>query len=56
MEKKITVYIVSANSKETVYATKSQATVAIDTLAKWDIRTPVSVTIPLKTWHENCMS
>ena len=37
MEKKITVYIVSANSKETVYATKSQATVAIDTLAKFDV-------------------
>ena len=37
MEKKITVYIVSANSKETVYATKSQATVAIDTLVKFDV-------------------
>ena len=37
MEKKITVYIVSANSKETVYATKSQATVAIDILAKFDV-------------------
>ncbi len=37
MEKKITVYVVSANSKETVYATKSQATVAIDALAKFDV-------------------
>ena len=37
MEKKITVYVVSANSKETVYGTKSQATFAIDTLAKFDV-------------------
>lgn len=37
MEKKITVYVVSANSKEYVYATKSQATIAIATLAKFDV-------------------
>ena len=37
MEKKITVYVVSANSKELIYATKSQATIAIDTLAKFDV-------------------
>ena len=37
MEKKITVYVVTANSKESVYATKSQATIAIETLAKFDV-------------------
>ena len=37
MEKKITVYVVSANSIESVYPTKSQATIAIDTLAKFDV-------------------
>ena len=37
MEKKITVYVVTANSQENVYATKSQANNAIDTLAKFDV-------------------
>lgn len=37
MEKKITVYVVSANSQESVYATKSQANNAIETLAKFGI-------------------
>lgn len=37
MEKKITVYVVSTNSQESVYATKSQANNAIDTLAKFGI-------------------
>ena len=37
MEKKITVYVVSANSKESVYATKSQANNAIETLAKFGL-------------------
>ena len=35
MEKKITVYVVSANSKELVYATKSRANEAVETLAKF---------------------
>ena len=37
MEKKITVYVVTCNDIEQVYATKSQATIAIDTLAKFDV-------------------
>ena len=37
MEKKITVYVVSANSIEYVYATKSQANNAIDTLVKFGV-------------------
>ena len=37
MEKKITVYVVSANSKELVYATKSRANEAVETLAKFDV-------------------
>lgn len=37
MEKKITVYVVNANSLEHVYATKSQANNAIETLAKFGV-------------------
>lgn len=37
MEKKITVYVVTANSQESVYPTKSQANNAIETLAKFSI-------------------
>lgn len=37
MEKKITVYVVTANSQESVYATKSQANGAIETLAKFGV-------------------
>ena len=37
MEKKITVYVVTANSKESVYTTKSRANEAVETLAKFDV-------------------
>ena len=35
MEKKITVYVVLSNSIESVYATKSRANEAVETLAKF---------------------
>lgn len=35
MEKKITVYVVLSNSVESVYATKSRANEAVETLAKF---------------------
>lgn len=35
MEKKITVYIVLSNSMESVYATKSRANEAVETLVKF---------------------
>ena len=35
MEKKITVYVVTCNDIEHVYATKSQANNAVETLAKF---------------------
>ena len=35
MEKKITVYVVTSNSLELVYPTKSQANNAVETLAKF---------------------
>ena len=35
MEKKITVYVVVSNSVESVYPTKSQASNAVETLAKF---------------------
>ena len=37
MEKKITVYVVSANAVESVYPTKAQAKSAQDTLAKFNV-------------------
>lgn len=37
MEKKITVYVVCANSVESVYPTNSQANHAIETLAKFNV-------------------
>ena len=37
MEKKITVYVVVANSVESVYPTKSQANNAVETLAKFNV-------------------
>lgn len=37
MEKKITVYVVVANSLEVVYPTKAQAKSAQDTLAKFNV-------------------
>jgi len=37
MEKKITVYVVTANAVESVYPTKAQANTAMQTLTKFNV-------------------